>query len=79
MSANKCDAESMCVPLEMHIVPSEKAGFVKWEKVVNKRVQLCGVAYKKTAKATPFLIRVCPWCGEHPGLEFPTNNEGEKT
>ena len=70
MSADKCNSDIMCVHLEKQIVPFEKAGFVKWEKVVNKRLQLCGVAYKKTAKATPFLITVCPWCGEHPGLEF---------
>lgn len=79
MSANKCDADSMCVHLEKQIVPFEKAGFVKWENVVNKRLQLCGVAYKKTPKATPFLITVCPWCGEHPGLEFQPKNEGAKT
>ena len=75
MSANKCNADSMCVHLAKQIVPFEKAGFVKWEKVANKRVQLCGVAYKKTPSATPFLITVCPWCGEHPGLEFPLKDK----
>jgi uncharacterized CHY-type Zn-finger protein len=75
MTTDKCNDNGMCVHLAKQIVPFEKAGFVKWEKVVNSKIQLCGVAYKKTSSATPFLITVCPWCGEHPGLEFPLKRE----
>jgi hypothetical protein len=77
MNTDKCNDDQMCVNLEKQIVPFEKSGFVLWEKVIDKRVQLCGVGYKKTPKSTPFLISVCPWCGAHPGFEFPSKATGD--
>jgi len=76
MNPEKCNSDKVCVHLAKQIVPMTKAGFVKWEKVVDKRLQLCGIAYKKTPTTTPFLITVCPWCGNHPGLEFPLKDKG---
>ena len=74
-----CTDDELCIHLHRQIVPMEKAGFVKWEKVMNGKVQLCGVGYKKAKDSVPFLITVCPFCGVHPGIEFPLKKIGATT